>query len=83
MAYGKVRVCTICTGVLVQLLLQQFSGWLSINCERRESAHARTFGGDFELCMHGVSLQFLDNQPENRCRDLAKSMKPLSMLGSN
>ena len=37
---------------------------------RRESAHARTLDGDFELKimrMRGFSSQFLDNQPENRC----------------
>ena len=35
-----------------------------------ESAHVRTFDGDFELKimrMRGFSSQFLDNQPENRC----------------
>ena len=37
---------------------------------RRETAHAHTFDGDFDLKimrMRGFSLQFLDNQPENRC----------------
>ena len=37
---------------------------------RRESAHARTFGGDFGLKilrMRGFSSWFLDNQPENCC----------------
>ena len=37
---------------------------------RRESAHARTFGGDFGLKilrMRGFSSRFLDNQPENCC----------------
>ena len=44
--------------------LQQFSSWLS-----KKSAHARTFGGAFELilCMHWFSSWFLDNQPENCC----------------
>ena len=38
---------------------------------RRESAHARPFGGDFELKMlrmRGFSSQFLDNQLKNSCR---------------
>ena len=37
---------------------------------RRESTHARPFGGDFELKilrMRGFSSRFLDNQPENCC----------------
>ena len=37
---------------------------------RRESAHARPFGGDFELKilrMREFSSRFLDNQPENCC----------------
>ena len=38
---------------------------------RRETAHAHTFDGDFELKimrMRGFSSQFLDNQPKNRCK---------------
>ena len=40
---------------------------------RRESAHARPFGGDFELRilrMREFSSRFLDNQPENCCSSL-------------
>ena len=41
---------------------------LAVQKLRRESAHARTFGGDFELKilhMRAFSSRFLDNQPEN------------------
>ena len=37
---------------------------------RRETAHAHTFDGDFDLKimrMREFSSRFLDNQPENRC----------------
>ena len=43
---------------------------LVVQKSRRESAHARTFGGDFELKilrMREFSSRFLDNQPENCC----------------
>ena len=44
--------------------------WLVVHKSRRESAHARPFGGNFALKivrMREFSSQFLDNQPENRC----------------
>ena len=43
---------------------------LVVQKSRRESAHARTFGGDFELKflrMRRFLLRILDNQPENFC----------------
>ena len=42
---------------------------LVVQKSRREFAHARPFGGDFELKilrMRGFSSRFLDNQPEMR-----------------
>ena len=42
--------------------------WLVVQKSRRESAHARTLDGHFELKimrMRGFSSRFLDNQPEN------------------
>ena len=43
---------------------------LVVQKSRRESAHARPFGGNFELKilrMRGFSSRFLDNQLENPC----------------
>ena len=43
---------------------------LLVQKSRRESTHARPFGGDFELKilrMRKFSSRFLDNQPENCC----------------
>ena len=43
---------------------------LVVQKSRRESTHARPFGGDFGLKilrMRGFSSRFLDNQPENCC----------------
>ena len=50
--------------------------WLVVQKLQREPAHARTLDGDFELTimrMLGFSSQFLDNQPENRCKLLVLS----------
>ena len=50
--------------------------WLVVQKLRRESVHARTFDGNFELKimrMRGFSSQFLDNQPENRCKMLTNN----------
>ena len=59
--------------------------WLVVQKLRRESAHARTFDGDFELKiimrMRGFSSQFLDNQPENRCRCCLMSMSLVQLAG--
>ena len=62
---GLIMFC--CTGVF-QLVVQK---------SRRESAHARPFGGTFELKilrMRGFSSRFLDNQLENPCTCFQESI---------
>ena len=52
----------------LQLLKSTEVFWLVVQKSRRESAHARTLDGHFELKimrMRGFSSRFLDNQPEN------------------
>ena len=50
-------------------VLQRFASWLSQNL-RRKSAHALTFGGDFELKFRACTnsrRKICDNQPANLC----------------
>ena len=77
-ARGRTYVRTYLLGMrIIELQIYTAVFRLVVQKSRRESTHAHSFGGDFELKilrMRGFSSRFLDNQPENCCTPLFTSL---------
>ena len=67
---SRIGYSGMCIG-FVLMFVQQFSGWLSKNCDEKPCMRALLVG-TLILCMRGFSSRYLDNQPENCCTDLGE-----------